>query len=203
MNQIMKTNLRKIVLVFLAISSFTVSLVNAQESEVLNKTTISVETDPSTFMFGGYALHLRIKPANSQHLVVGLGAYSMDMPDFLIGKENSDNGWNVRINSALGLFGEYYFSEANSKWFAGLQLGVQNYKNTNDNLTGLETKYANLLVMPSIGYTWKPFKFPLYIKPWLGVGYITTVSGSKTLGSYNYVVAPIVPFPTVHIGYTF
>ncbi len=199
----MRTKFNTIAILLVVSISTSTGFVFAQEKVSNDKTTISLETDPSTFMFGGYALHLRIKPANSQHLVVGLGTYAMDMPDFFIGKENSNNGWNVRINSALSVFGEYYFTEANNKWFAGLQLGVQNYKNTNDNVAGLETKYSNFLVMPSIGYTWTPFKFPLYIKPWLGIGYMTKISGSNELGNYKYTISPIVPFPTVHIGYTF
>lgn len=199
----MKT-IKSIIVAALLVVAFSGQSVLAQTGTTTDsKTTFSIETDPSTFAFGGFAAHIRIKPATSEHLVLGLGTYAMDMPDFFIGKSNSSDGWNVRINSALSLFGEYYFKEANSKWFAGLQLGVQNYKNTNDNVAGQQTKYSNLLVMPSIGYTWRPFSFPLYIKPWLGIGYTTKVTGSTKLGAYDYAISPVVPFPTIHIGYTF
>ncbi len=117
--------------------------------------------------------------------------------------DNKDNGWNVRINSAISLFGEYYFREANNKWFVGLQTGVQNYKNTNNNIANKESKYSNLLIMPSLGYNWHPFKNKLYVKPWLGLGYTTKISGDNSIDNLSYKISPLVPFVTLHVGYTF
>lgn len=201
----MKTIKKTIFAITIALTSiFSTSLMAQSTDSSTSKASLSIETDPSTFMFNGYALHVRFKPANSQHFVIGLGAYAMDMPDFFIGKANSEDGWNVRINSAVGVFSEYYLKEANSKWFAGLQASLQNYQNTNDNVPDEVAKYSNLLIMPSIGYNWQPFsKIGLYVKPWLGIGYTTKISGTNELGSYKYNIAPIVPFPTVHIGYRF
>lgn len=169
------------------------------------KTTVSIETDPSTFAFKGYAAHVRIKLKNSNHFVWGAGTYALDLPSMMVNmnSENKDKGWNVRINSAYSLFGEYYFKEANKKWFVGLQTGVQNYKISNDNIHDKESNYSNLLIMPSIGYNWQPFKFPLYIKPWMGIGYTTKLSGSNKIDQSEYEISPLVPFLTVHVGYTF
>lgn len=169
------------------------------------KTTVSIETDPSTFAFKGYAAHVRIKLKNSNHFVWGAGTYALDLPSMMVNmnSENKDKGWNVRINSAYSLFGEYYFKEANKKWFVGLQTGVQNYKISNDNIQDKESKYSNLLIMPSIGYNWQPFKFPLYIKPWMGIGYTTKLSGFNKIDQSEYEISPLVPFLTVHVGYTF
>jgi hypothetical protein len=33
-----------------------------------------------------------------------------------------------------------------------------------------------------IGYTWLPFNFPLYIKPWVGVGYNAKIAESTLAG---------------------
>ena len=169
-----------------------------------NKTTFSIETDPSTFAFGGYAFHFRIKPKNSQHLLIGAGTYGMDMPPFLINMnaDNKDKGWNVRIKSAYALFGDYYLKEANNKWFVGLQMGMQNYENTNDNVPDQVSNYSNLLIMPSIGYNWQPFSFPLYFKPWLGLGYTVKISGDNTMADITYNISPLVPFISLHVGYT-
>ena len=145
------------------------------------------------------------QPKNSKHLLLGAGTYALDFPTFLVdmNKDNKDKGWKVRIQSAYSLFGEYYFKEANKKWFVGLQAGVQNYKNTNDSISGKKSEYSNLLIMPSIGYNWSPFKFPLYVKPWLGLGYTTKISGNNSIDNKIYTISPLVPFLTLHVGYTF
>ena len=174
------------------------------DSMAQDKTTFSIETDPSTFVFKGYAIHIRIKPAENKHIVIGVGTYALELPSLMVdlNDKNKDKGWTVRINSAYSLFGEYYFEEANNKWFAGLQAGVQNYKNSNSNIPNIESKYSNLLLMPSIGYNWKPFEFPLYFKPWFGLGYTTKISGSNTIANSEYDISPLIPFMTLHVGYT-
>lgn len=178
----------------------------AQEIVPENKTTFSVETDPVTFLFKGYALHIRIKPKNSDRLVLGAGIYALDMPSFLVNrnKENRNKGWNVRIHRAVSLFGEYYLREANNKWFIGLQVGIQNFTNTNELSPGEKSSYNNLLIMPSVGYIWRPFqKIGFYIKPWIGIGYTTKISGTNSVNALKYNIAPVTNFVTLHLGYTF
>ncbi|TRX37389.1 hypothetical protein FNW52_05360 [Flavobacterium sp. ZT3R18] len=199
----MSKNLKTFSLLLLTIIGLASTKLNAQSLKKENKTTFSIETDPSTFAFGGYAFHIRIKPKNSEHFVIGAGVYALDLPSLMVdlNKDNKAKGWNVRINSAYSLFGEYYFKEASNRWFVGLQTGIQNYKNTNSNILNKESKYSNLLIMPSLGYTWSPFKFPLYVKPWVGLGYTTKISGDNSIDNLNYTISPLVPFATLHIGY--
>lgn len=198
------TTVKQIVLAVLTFFVLGATEVNAQSNSTKSKTLLSVETDPSTFLFKGYAAHIRVKPKGSGHLVIGVGTYALDLPDLMVNmnNDNKNKGWNVRINSAWSLFGEYYLKEANKKWFAGLQTGVQNYKNTNDRITNKESKYSNLLIMPSVGYNWQPFKFPMYVKPWLGLGYTSKISGSNSIDNIKYDISLFVPFITLHIGYT-
>ncbi len=66
----MTTTFKTISVALLIIIGLTSSELKAQENSIDNKTTFSIETDPSTFLFKGYAFHVRIKPKNSQHLVV-------------------------------------------------------------------------------------------------------------------------------------
>ena len=200
----MKVTFKKISIALLIIFSIANQSLMAQPNSTENKITFSIETDPSTFLFKGYAIHFRIKPKNSKHLLIGAGAYALDLPNVMVdlNADNKQKGWNVRINSAYSIFGEYYFKEANSKWFLGLQTGVQNYKNTNDNISNAESKYSNLLIMPSVGYTWQPFKVPFYIKPWAGLGYSTKLSGENSVDNLTYNISPLVPFLTLHVGYT-
>lgn len=167
--------------------------------------TYSVETDPSTFVLKGYAVHLRVKPAGENRLVFGVGTYALQLPPLMVdlNGKNRDKGWTVNMSSAYALFGEYYFDELSNKWFAALQVGAQNYRNTNAYSGGAECSYTNLLVMPSVGYTWKPFAVPMYFKPWFGVGYTRKISGSNTVSGSEYDISPLVPFATLHVGYTF
>ncbi|MDX2174147.1 MAG: hypothetical protein SFY56_13675 [Bacteroidota bacterium] len=201
----MKTKIKTAIAASALIFSLISNVSFAQETKPEKKTTISIETDPSTFAFKGYAFHFRIKPKNSKHLVIGAGTYALDFPSFMVNmnKENKEKGWKVRIKSAYSLFSEYYFKEANKKWFIGLQAGIQNYKNSNDSIPNKKSEYSNLLVMPSIGYNWSPFKFPLYIKPWLGLGYTNKISGNNQIDNLKYSISPLVPFLTLHVGYTF
>ncbi len=168
------------------------------------KTEISVEIDPATFGFKGYGIHLRIKPKNSEQLLIGIGAYAMDMPSVLVdfNKENKDKDWNVRLNQGFGVFGEYHFSEVNQKWFVGSQVSLQEYKIQNEIISGSE-KFTNALLMAYSGYTWQLFDFGFYIKPWAGIGYTSKLYGSNNLGNLEYDIAPITIFATLHLGYTF
>lgn len=199
----MKTPL--LISAILVLLSISMQKAEAQTSESTGKTTWSVETDPATFAFKGYALHLRVKPSFSENWVLGAGIYAMDFPSFMVdlNKKNKNEGWNVRISGALSFFGEYYLKQANNAWFLGFQGGVQNFENTNDHSGSKKSDYSVLLLMPSAGYTWKPFEIPLYFKPWMGIGYTSKLSGSTKIDSRDYDLSPVTAFVTLHIGYTF
>lgn len=179
-------------------------LMNAQDSgkKTSNETKISVEIDPATFGFNGYSLHLRVQPKNTTHLLVGAGIYAMDMPSFLVDLNEKNKNFKVRINQGIGLFAEHYFCEVNRKWFIGTQMGIQEFKIEEKNKTGQE-KFTNLLVMGHVGYVFKPFNNNFYLKPWAGIGYTSKISGTNTVNSSEYDIAPVTMFATLHVGYTF
>ncbi|MCB0652273.1 MAG: hypothetical protein KDC85_13440 [Saprospiraceae bacterium] len=194
----MTSKLKTSIMAFWVITAMTSFQSAAQQTK------FSLEIDPVTFVAKGYSLHLRVQPKSSDHLLLGLGIYAMDMPAALVNfnKNNRDKGWNVRLDKGLGLFGEYHFAEVNRKWFVGAQAGLQEYKIDLEILEGSE-QFSNLLFMGYAGYVFRPFKFNLYFKPWAGIGYTTKISDSNQLGSEVYDVAPITMFATLHIGYTF
>lgn len=176
----------------------------AQNVTANSKPRLSVELDPATFLFKGFGLHLRLQPHADSHLLMGLGAYAMDMPRFLVdlNPDNKGQGWQVRLNQGYGFFVERYFREVNEKWFVGGQLGVQQFKLENEFEAG-SSKYVNLLAMAYGGYVWRPFDFPLYFKPWAGIGYVPKIGGESHLGELGYSHSPITYFATLHVGYTF
>lgn len=197
MNKLRKVLLAVLPMIVMSISAY------AQDSSP-GKTRFSIETDPSTFAFNGYAFHLRIQPKNSNHLLLGAGTYAMDFPDVLVNlnAKNKDAGWNVRLNQGYGLFGEYHFSEVNKKWYVGGQVALQEYKIKKDAYEG-DGKYSNILLMGLGGYTLQPFDFPLYFKIWGGVGYTGKISGENTIADSEYDISPFLVFGALHIGYTF
>jgi hypothetical protein len=185
---------------------FSSALLSAQNYSIpeKNKPEVSIELDPATFVFGGYSAHLRLKPANSKHMLYGVGIYAMNMPSVFVdlNEKNADMGWDVRINNAVGLFGEYHFSEVNRKFFVGTQVGVQEFRIENEGTPGKET-FTNALLMGYGGYTLQPFDQPIYFKFWGGAGYTTKLSGENNLQNEEYDIAPVSIFATLHVGYTF
>ena len=149
-------------------------------------------------------MHIRVQPKGCDHLLLGFGTYTLDLPDLLVNfnKKNKDKGWKTRINQGYSVFVEHHFKEVNNKWFIGSQIGLQEFKIEKEAINGSE-KFTNLLAMGYLGYTFKPFKNNLYIKPWAGMGYTTKTSGNNILGVSEYEIAPITMFLTFHVGYTF
>lgn len=197
-----KNKFIKIVFALALVSNFNINAQQANENN--NKTKISVEIDPVTFVFNGFSAHLRIQPKNSDHLLLGVGVYSMDMPDVFVdfNESNKGKGWDVRLNQGYGLFGEHHFSEVNRKWFVGGQVALQQYKIEKESISGSE-KFTNILLMAYGGYTWQLFDSNFYVKPWAGFGYTSKIAGNNTLGNSEYDISPITMFATFHIGYTF
>jgi hypothetical protein len=165
---------------------------------------IMVETDPSTFALGGFAAHVRAQPEAS-HLAFGAGAYALDFPGLLVDLDgaNRGQGWDVRLRLGVGLFGDYYLEPAPRAWFVGVQLAVHDYRYRNDGAPGLEARAVNGVVMPRVGYLWRPFAAGFYVMPWLGVGATAQLSGSRRVGAKEYDLFPVIPFATLHVGWQF
>ncbi|CAA6805797.1 MAG: Unknown protein [uncultured Sulfurovum sp.] len=183
----------KIFLTTLLLSLSTITL-QAKES-------FSIETDPATFAFDGYALHLKKSFEEVPHMEFGIGVYAMDFPDAFVDmhSKNKDKGWDVRLNQGIGLFVDSYQQADLSGWFIGGQLALQEYELT---LNGSKEKYDSMMLMGYGGY-----KFLLgehtYAKLWGGVGYSNKVSGSNVVNQTTYDVPNLIPFGALHVGYTF
>ncbi|MGL1885318.1 MAG: hypothetical protein OCD76_02290 [Reichenbachiella sp.] len=178
------------------------TIITAQAQTDNTKTKWSVEIDPSTFMFKGYSAHLRY--SLTEHILLGAGAYAMDFPDVFVNMnaQNKNEGWKVRLSQGYGLFSEYYFQEVNQKWFLGAQVAYQEYQISKET-NSTKSTYETILTMGYFGYSWQPFDFNMYVKPWAGIGYSNQVNANTTLGDDTYDVSPITMFATLHIGYTF
>ena len=165
----------------------------------------SVEIDPVAFLFEGYSFHFRYKPMFSEHVLLGLGTYALNLPDQFVdmNPDNRDMGWAVRIRNAYFLYGELYQKEANDGWFVGEQIGFQRFRASRGGESGESASFNNLTLMTYLGYSWHPYKGSFYVKPWLGLGLTEQIDGNTRAGSKEYDVARLFPFFTFHIGYTF
>lgn len=178
----------------------------AQErGENTGETRFSFELDPGTIAMKGLGIHAGINPAGSEHWFIGVSAYTLELPQFVVNlsETNKDKGWRVRIKYGLGLYGEYFFKEVNREWFVATQVGIQRYRLINSNEEGL-TEYTLGLVMPYFGYSWQPLKkVDFYLKPWAGIGYSPMLGGSSSIGSRAYATSNVTPLAALHLGYTF
>jgi len=166
---------------------------------------LSLETDPATFLFDGYSLHFRFSlPESAPNWVFGAGIYAMDLPDPLrkMVITNADRDLDITLKHGYGLFSEYYLRSDYQGWFIGGQLGITQFELHNPS-KGPDANYTTLLIMPRIGYRWVPFQNGFYLLPWAGIGYAPLLSGGTAVGERSYHRSGILPFATLHLGYQF
>lgn len=163
----------------------------------------SVEIDPSAYALSGYAGHVRYHVGSGWELTAG--AYAMKLPSafnpmFL--KSNTEDT-DIKIKSAYALFIDKYFSEKSEGYFVGLELGRQTYQVENLKLSRQEVSYDASLFMPRFGYKYNFGSTGLYLLPWVGLGYLQPSEDSINLGSNKTELKNILPFATLHLGYSF
>jgi hypothetical protein len=161
-----------------------------------------LETDPAMFVLGGFAAHVRARVPEAPHWSFGAGAYALTLPGFMVDLDSADRGqgYTSRITLAGGAFVDRYFRDDAEGVFVGMQVGGQSFRVTRADAPG-EASFTNVLVMPRVGYAWRPFRAGFYVMPWLGVGGTARVAGDTSVGGRTYDVYPIVAFATVHVGW--
>ncbi|HXC16683.1 MAG TPA: hypothetical protein VNV60_04505 [Holophagaceae bacterium] len=166
---------------------------------------LSMEIDPATFAFGGYSAHLRFQPSPGSKWVLGIGTYAMDFPKGLVDldSKNRGKGWDVRLQSGIGVFVDRYLHEPGEGAFLGLQVASQRYQLRNSRLGTGSAEYTMGLAMARAGYLWKPTKTGLYVMPWVGLGWTQKASGEPGLGGESYHLSKVIPFATLHVGWAF
>ncbi len=197
--------LDKIHIIIAATMLILTSLFLPASSAAQDRQTLSIETDPATFAFDGYAVHIRLTLPALPGWRFGAGTYAMDFPALLVdmNPDNKNQGWDVRLNSGIGLFTEYTPGGKSHGWFVGGQLALQDYQLGNPDSAAGQAEFKTLLMMLHTGYRWFPAGDHFYLQPWAGLGYTQKLDGSAKLGSKEYDIAPVIPFITVHVGYRF
>ncbi|MCK6599336.1 MAG: hypothetical protein L6Q37_13305 [Bdellovibrionaceae bacterium] len=163
----------------------------------------SLEVDPSTYAFEGYAGHARYQFSSSWEIT--LGTYGMTFPSMLnaLVLSPSSSQTKIKIKSAYAFFIDKYLSEKNNGFFVGVQLANQKYELSNSDFPGEKSEYDSTLVMPRFGYKYNLGSSGLYLLPWVGVGQVSTSNNNPKVGSQVYKLNSVIPFATLHLGYTF
>ena len=198
------SRISKFIIVFTLLFSSFLSLRAQESEEVSNPASYSIEVDLFAFLSNGYGTYFRYKPANTKHILLGVGAYGRDIPSALvdINKENKEEGWNVRLNQGYGIFLEYHLNRVHQGTFFGSQFNLQKYKIGKEAIENT-VKYTTVGAMVYGGYSWQIASSNVYIKPWMGLGYSGKIDGVNVLEGEEYAISHLTPFATLHIGYSF
>jgi hypothetical protein len=166
---------------------------------------ISLETDPATFAFGGYAAHVRIQRDGSPW-VISVGAYSLEFPEVMRGLviNPSSDHLTLKLKSGFGLFVDRYLSTSkNEGLFVGVQVAHHALELNDNNMAGGPAKYNAVITMPRIGYRWNVGTSGFYLLPWAGAGYVSTDGDDPKIGAQSYSAKQWLPFGSLHLGYQF
>lgn len=153
---------------------------------------LDVEIDPTAYVLRGYSLHVGV---GWRRLRVDLGAYAMDMPEFMHGNPDFDisfHGFGVKAQL-------FPFAEQRGL-FVGVDTGVAMPLAQR---RGTDLARVGLQVSLGVHAGWRfPIIGGLYVTPWIGVSYSFNAE-DVTLANRTYTNNPITVFPAVHIGYRF
>ncbi|MEZ4364109.1 MAG: hypothetical protein R3B48_28305 [Kofleriaceae bacterium] len=165
---------------------------------------VAVEFDPITTTLGARNLLVHIEPAAVPHWTFGVIAFAADFPDWvdhLMSYRNRDAGFDSRIELSGGVATDYYLDAARHGVHVGVIAFVWNYRVARN---GDVARFANLEVLPRVGYRYFPFlEVALYLDAFAGLQTELRLTGDDVVDGSEVKTTPILPFGTVHVGYHF
>ncbi|MEM8907432.1 MAG: hypothetical protein AAGD05_06260 [Bacteroidota bacterium] len=169
------------------------------------KTWLSIETNTSPLIFGGYAIGLTIQPRPLQHWSILIGqAGHVDFPAWVVTifrPQNKDTGLDWRVQRARVLSIDYFLSEKRRGWYFGQFNFFFNNQIQNDNQVIELTTHIPML---RLGYRWFPFDFGyLYLSPWMGLGTEYRLSGESQIVEAEWATTKLHYFLSVNAGIRF
>lgn len=180
----------------------TLSILVVAASSPSARAEVAVETDPSTFVFGGFAAHVRWQPPRTRW-VASLGGYAMNFPGFVqsLALRPAPSNTDLRLSGAIGLFVDRYLTHRDHGLFVGAQL-AHHWFDLHDTDAEQHAHYTTILAMPRVGYRYN-LRSGIYLLAWAGLGYVLPRGTAPTLAAQAYTVKPLLPFATLHLGYAF
>jgi hypothetical protein len=152
-----------------------------------------IDVEPAAFFLDGYSVHVGVQPAAAPRLLLSVGAYAFDVPDFLV---DDRDRFDLRLYLGAGAFADYFLTAPDHGWVVGGQLGTQSYQAT-EAATGATDRWTSALVLVRGGYEWHPGGWGGYLFPWVGAAIDVKVAGDP--GAYH--PATVLPYFTVDLGW--
>lgn len=194
----------KIRLTTITIGLVVATITSLTGQDVSESRTFSIETNPLAYAFGGWSAGFAYHPKNLDHWVFNTNIYAFELPGAFVDQipGNENEGWNVKIKTALSLGADYYPWTTDRSGFAfGLSAVMAQFEITKDDEMG-KANYNSLYFVPRAGYTWYAFK-GFYVMPWVGVEMHTKLSGNTTVGTQQFEPLEFQFSPNLILGYSF
>ncbi|MEZ4403939.1 MAG: hypothetical protein R3B06_28200 [Kofleriaceae bacterium] len=165
---------------------------------------VAVEFDPLTTALGARNLLVHVEPAAVPRWTFGAIVFAADFPDWvdhLMSYRNRDAGFDSQIGLSGGLATDYYPDPRRQGLHLGVIAFVWNYRVARG---GDVTRFANLEVLPRVGYRYFPVRrLGLYLDGFAGLQAEFRLTGDAVVDGATVRTTPVLPFGTVHLGYHF
>jgi hypothetical protein len=167
---------------------------------------ISIDSDPSTFVFGGFSGWAMAKLPGVHHVRVGAGGFGLDFPSLLVPHLNrtGEDGWGLSVRAVMGFAG--YQAGDRKGFYVGAYTGYLESRHTRSDTMGTADRH-NITILPCVGYQWFPFGSGAlkgaYLQPWAGATIWIPVGGTTTLGGHTFKDPYVIPIAAAHVGYEF
>ncbi len=166
--------------------------VRAADAPARGGVRVDVELDPIAFALSGHSLHVGV---GFDHFRFDIGAFAMELPEWAHGNDGfsaSFDGFGIKVHAFL--------EDDGTGPFVGVAAGISDTLVARSG-THLAARDTNLSVGAEIGWL-VPIVEGLYVKPWVGVGWVFGTE-DVVLDGARYESQPLQIFPTVHLGYVF
>ncbi len=154
---------------------------------------LDLEVEPLAYAFGGAGGHVAYQTGSWKYEIEVFG---LQIPESLHGNDSF-------TASPLGaeLHFEHFFSEDSGGFYVGPEAGIVRLDLTHQ-ASGTSEQHTRYSIGVRGGYQWYPGLGNLYVSPVIGVSY-TLNSEPITIGGDTFESAPVGPWGTVGIGWSF
>ena len=175
-------------------------------SQSRNVSSISLETNTTPLLFGGYALGINIKPKKFKRLGVLVGAAgNADFPGWVTDvfkPQNSDKNIDWEVRRAYVFAIDYYLkpNETEGLYLSWFNFIFQNSINRNE----LNEEFTSHTLLARMGYRkYLDGKNRFYINPWYGLGTEYKISGDNIVDNTTWETSDFAYFASLNVGFTF